>query len=150
MIGKSKFGFVQEGISYYKSQIEHFCEIEVVELRDHGSDREKEMQEFEKYFAAKKRGAGGKVQCMLWDETGKQLTSVEFSQNIKREQDQGANHLFFLVGGAYGFTPEFKKTYPQWLAISSMTFPHDFVRIMILEQIYRALHILSGGKYHHS
>jgi 23S rRNA (pseudouridine1915-N3)-methyltransferase len=63
-------------------------------------------------------------------------------------RDQGIQRFVFLVGGAYGFSDEMRKTYPL-ISLSKMTFPHDVARLMLAEQVYRALHILAGGKYHH-
>jgi 23S rRNA (pseudouridine1915-N3)-methyltransferase len=63
-------------------------------------------------------------------------------------QDQGVQRFAFLVGGAYGFTDEMRGRF-SLLSLSKMTFPHDVARVLIAEQVYRALHILSGGKYHH-
>ena len=66
---------------------------------------------------------------------------------MEKWEGSGTSQVAFLIGGAFGFAPEFKKH--QLISLSQMTLPHDLVRVFFLEQIYRALHIKSGGKYHH-
>ena len=90
-----------------------------------------------------------KLKGIVWllDELGKEFTSVEFATQIKKIESNSQT-LNLVIGGAYGFTPEFKQQYPN-IALSKMTFTHDMVRVFALEQIYRAFSILRNKKYHH-
>lgn len=147
VIGRSKFSFVQDGLDHYLENIRHFAEIEYVELKDHASQKEKEADLFTETLKRRKLSTGNS-KVFLLDERGKNWASEEFAAQIGAMRDQGTQRFVFLVGGAYGFSGEMRKTYPL-LSLSRMTFPHDLARLLLAEQIYRALHILAGGKYHH-
>ena len=147
-VGRSKFSFVEGGLKHYLENIRHLAdEAEIVDLRDHGSNKEKEAEAFLEALA-KRKLLDGKARVFLLDERGKTYSSGEFARQLEVLQDQGVQRFAFLVGGAYGFTDEMRARF-SLLSLSKMTFPHDVARVLIAEQVYRALHILSGGKYHH-
>jgi 23S rRNA (pseudouridine1915-N3)-methyltransferase len=83
------------------------------------------------------------------DEHGKEKTTVEFSELIQKNRVEGYKRLVFIIGGSYGLAKEVKDRANSLIALSKMTFPHQLVRVVLVEQIYRALSLLSGGKYHH-
>ena len=86
---------------------------------------------------------------VLLDERGAERTSVEAAAWIEKLQNRGPRRLLFVVGGAYGFTPEwYARADEQW-SLSRLTFSHQMVRVVFLEQLYRAHTILKGEKYHH-
>lgn len=148
VIGKNKFPFVEAGLAHYLENIRHMAEVEYIELKDHQSDKEKEAELFLEALKKRKVLQEGKARVILLDERGKQFSSKDFAQHLGALRDQGVQRFVFLIGGAYGFTDEMRGQFPL-LSLSKMTLPHDLVRLMLAEQIYRALHILSGGKYHH-
>ncbi len=82
------------------------------------------------------------------DETGRNLDSRAFAQKIARWRDDGIAELVFAIGGADGFAPTVIKTATLSLALGAMTWPHQLVRLMLTEQVYRAVTILSGHPYH--
>jgi 23S rRNA (pseudouridine1915-N3)-methyltransferase len=123
------------------------AEIEYIELKDHGSAKGKEADLFMETLKRRRFLEGG-TKIFLLDEKGKSYRSEDFAQHLGALRDQGIQRFVFVIGGAYGFTEEMRKTYPL-LSLSPMTFPHDLARLVLAEQIYRALHILAGGKYHH-
>lgn len=147
VVGRSKFPFVEEGLEHYFTNIRHMADIEYVELKDHASQKGKEAELFEETLKRRKFNTGG-TKIFLLDERGKNPSSEEFAAQLGALRDQGIQRFVFLVGGAYGFSDEMRKTYPL-ISLSKMTFPHDMARLMLAEQVYRALHILAGGKYHH-
>ena len=79
---------------------------------------------------------------------GKQLSSEELSRDIEQAAVGGSGNLVFIIGGSHGLTDEVKRRANFKLSMSKMTFPHQLARVMLLEQIYRAFMISSGGKYH--
>ncbi len=85
--------------------------------------------------------------CVL-DPRGKHLSSEEFSGRIGRERDQGASAFACIIGGADGLSPELRSRADLMLAFGAATFPHQLVRVMLAEQIYRATTILAGHPYH--
>jgi 23S rRNA (pseudouridine1915-N3)-methyltransferase len=82
------------------------------------------------------------------DERGRTLPSAEFASQIATERDQGRKNLVFLIGGADGLDPSLANRAPRALAFGAMTLPHQLVRVLLLEQLYRAATILSGHPYH--
>ena len=86
---------------------------------------------------------------VLLDERGRQYTSREFATFIEQKGVAGVRNLIFVVGGPYGFSEEVYKRANSLLALSKMTFPHELVRLLFVEQIYRAYTITANMPYHH-
>ncbi|MDE1975266.1 MAG: 23S rRNA (pseudouridine(1915)-N(3))-methyltransferase RlmH [Patescibacteria group bacterium] len=86
---------------------------------------------------------------ILLDEHGKDLTSVEFADVLALVQNRSPKRLVFIIGGAYGVGEDIKKRANATISLSSLTFPHMLVRLILTEQLYRASEIMRGGKYHH-
>lgn len=86
---------------------------------------------------------------ILLDEKGKTFTSVEFSDFLNKKMSTLQGDLVFLVGGPYGFSEEVYKRAAGKISLSSMTFSHQIIRLIFLEQLYRAFTILKGEPYHH-
>lgn len=84
---------------------------------------------------------------ILLDEKGEELTTLEFASKLEEWQNK-YKKIIFVIGGAYGFSEELKKNYFR-LSLSKMTFQHQIVRLIFIEQLYRALTIIKGLKYHH-
>lgn len=78
---------------------------------------------------------------------GRRMTSVGFSEILSRVMISGKSHIVFLVGSSFGLSEKLKQKADLKLSMSDMTFPHQLARVMLLEQIYREINILSGGKY---
>ena len=85
---------------------------------------------------------------MLLDETGEEMTSAGLAAYMGRQRDSGIGDVVFVIGGAYGFSEEFRRR-GRLLALSKMTFTHQMVRVFLLEQVYRAFTILNNEPYHH-
>jgi 23S rRNA (pseudouridine1915-N3)-methyltransferase len=82
------------------------------------------------------------------DERGKLLTSPEFSKCLANFRDQGQGHLAFIIGGADGIDPSLRARADMSISFGSMVWPHMLVRVMLSEQLYRAVSILAGSPYH--
>lgn len=87
---------------------------------------------------------------ILLDEGGNALNTPGFAARIEKLQNNSIKELVFVIGGAYGVTPEIKNSADFILSLSSLVFPHQLVRLILVEQIYRAYDLMHGGKYHHS
>lgn len=146
--GRSKFPFVAEGVEHYLHNIENMAEAEFLELKDQESDPKKESAFLLESLKKKKFLDDGKARVFLLDERGKLQSSKEFAASLGALRDQGVQKFVFVIGGAYGFPEELKAKFPL-ISLSKMTFPHDLARLVLSEQLYRALHILKGGAYHH-
>lgn len=88
-------------------------------------------------------------QLVLLDEKGKDFDSLGFSILIDKHLNNSTKNLVFIIGGAYGVSENVKKSAKSFVSLSKMTFPHQIVRLILIEQIYRAFSILKDGKYHH-
>ena len=87
---------------------------------------------------------------VLLDETGQQLTSEKLAALIRLRTNDGIKRLVFIIGGAYGVDEEVKKRADFTWSLSSLTFPHQLVRLILAEQVYRACTIIKNEKYHHA
>ncbi|MCR4267862.1 23S rRNA (pseudouridine(1915)-N(3))-methyltransferase RlmH [Nitratireductor sp. ZSWI3] len=116
---------------------------EIAESRARSAD-ERRREESRKVRDTLAEGAA----LFLLDERGKNPTSEEFSRAIADLRDQGRRHLVVVIGGPDGHDPEFRKAADRTIAFGAQTWPHQLVRVMLAEQLYRAATILSGHPYH--
>ncbi|MDE6651508.1 MAG: 23S rRNA (pseudouridine(1915)-N(3))-methyltransferase RlmH [Paramuribaculum sp.] len=149
-VGKTSSKYCNTGIEMYLERLKHYTSAELVYLPDLKStsslsidqQKQKEGQLILNYFTQ-----GDKV--VLLDERGDSLTSRKFADSIERAALAGVKRVVYVVGGAYGFSQEVYERADAKLSLSAMTFPHDLVRLIFIEQLYRAMTILKGEKYHH-
>ena len=144
--GKTSEKYVSEGIRIYAERLKHYCKFNLLEIEsgkgDIGTIKKKESG-----LILKKTNE--KDFLILLDEKGKEFSSAAFAEAITHHQNISTKHIVFVIGGAYGFSEEIYQRANMKLALSRMTFPHQLVRIIFLEQLYRAFTILRGEKYHH-
>ena len=121
--------------------------VELVVLPEAGKGQASYQQrvESERILAALKPGE----RVVVLDERGKALTSPAFAQQLGTWRDQGVRQVAFVIGGAYGMTDAVRDRADLVLALSAMIFPHQLVRVLFAEQLYRAATILHGSPYHH-
>jgi 23S rRNA (pseudouridine1915-N3)-methyltransferase len=144
--GKTSEKHVSEGMSLYIERVKHYCKFNLIEIEAGKGDaiqiRKKETENIFKRI-------GEKDFLILLDEKGKEMLSVGFADLLKHHQNISTKNLVFVIGGAYGFSDEVYRRANLKISLSKMTFPHQLVRILYLEQLYRAFTILKGEKYHH-
>lgn len=147
VVGRTERGWVADGLGHYLARICHMAKLEEVVLPEAGRGELAWQQrtESERILAALKPGE----KVVVLDERGKQLTSPGFAQRLGTWRDQGARELAFVIGGAYGMTEAVRQRADLVLSLSPMVFPHQLVRVLFAEQLYRALSILKGTGYHH-
>ncbi len=147
--GKTSEPYLEEGIAVYEKRIRRYLpfSIQVIPAVKGVRSREQlKRREGELILRAVEKGAF----LILLDERGKGMSSVEFSGMLQRKMNEGARHLILLVGGAYGVSREVFDRADMILQLSEMTFSHQVVRILLMEQLYRALTIIHGEPYHHA
>ncbi|MEJ2313295.1 MAG: 23S rRNA (pseudouridine(1915)-N(3))-methyltransferase RlmH [Nitrospirota bacterium] len=137
--GKTKEAYAAEGVAKYLKLLGALAKVEVVEVREQKGGPEDERLRKEGERILKQTSS-----FVLLDERGPELTSVEFAEMLR---DRG--RADFVVGGAYGVSAEVKAAASETLALSRMTLTHEMARVLLLEQLYRAVTILKGGGYHH-
>jgi 23S rRNA (pseudouridine1915-N3)-methyltransferase len=151
-VGKIKEKFYRDAIAEYQKRLSRYCNLEIIEVADektpeHASEtmadqiKAKEAERMEKYL---KEGAHI---CALAIE-GTQLDSVELSEKIDRLGTSGTSHIIFIIGGSLGLSEQILKRAHWKLSFSRMTFPHQLMRVILLEQIYRSYRIRNGEPYH--
>ena len=151
-VGKLKERFFTDAAAEYRKRLDSLCRLEVEELPEARVSAEPTQAETE---AALHREAesillripSGAVTVALCIE-GKTIDSVGFSQFLDMCAVKGKSRLCFIIGGSLGLHEEVKQRADLRLSFSPMTFPHHLVRIMLLEQLYRAFQIRMGSKYH--
>jgi 23S rRNA (pseudouridine1915-N3)-methyltransferase len=132
-VGKVRKGWVLEGIATYLKRLPG---LQVVELRDAGKAKDAEA-----VLAALQPGE----QLVVMAEEGQTFDSPAFAERL---EGSGSERLVFVIGGAEGIDPALKARANWKLSLSPMTFPHELARLLLLEQLYRALSIQQGGPYH--
>ncbi len=148
--GKTDSGWIKEGVVTYSDRLKHYCKLSVKELPDiknSGSLTRETLKEREGERVIKELDAGDFV--VLLDERGDSLSSEEFALKIESWTNRGVRNIVFVVGGAFGFSDALYKRSDAMLSLSKMTFSHQMVRVIFLEQLYRAYTILKGEPYHH-
>ena len=106
-----------------------------------------QQKEKEADLILKALGLGDTV--VLLDEHGKEFRSVEFATWMERKLSATGKRLVFIIGGPYGFSPRIYQTAQEKISLSKMTFSHQMIRMIFVEQVYRAMTILRGEPYHH-
>jgi 23S rRNA (pseudouridine1915-N3)-methyltransferase len=149
-LGRTETPYIDTGIKDYHSRIRKYFDTEFQEIpapKYKSSDPTEERQKQESALIKRHIRAGDYF--VLLDEKGKEFSSREFSGFISRRFLSGGKHLTFVIGGAYGFHQQFRREAGFILSLSRMTFPHQLVRLIFFEQLYRAVTLLKNQPYHH-
>lgn len=149
-IGKTGKSYLIEAENEYLKRLSHYARVEKIEIPDiKGAKKlsKAEIKQKEGDLILQKIDAS--EQMILLDENGKTYSSVDFSKFLQKKFNHGGKGLVFIIGGAYGFSDEIYGRAAGKLSLSSMTFSHQMVRMIFLEQVYRAFTILKGEPYHH-
>ena len=150
VVGKSAFDFVKEGEDVYEKRLAHYLPFEKIVLPDIKNPKNLSVEELKK-----KEGElilskiSNQDFLVLMDENGSDFSSVKFSEWINQKVNEGLRSIVFLIGGAFGFSKEVYDRSNQKISLSKMTFSHQLVRVIFLEQLYRAQTIMKGEPYHH-
>ena len=150
VIGKTDDEYLITGIKKYVGRLGHYVSFEMKEIPDIRNRKtlsEEQQKKSESFLLLSQFQAGDYI--ILLDENGKQFTSVEFSENIEKLMASGNKRIVFVIGGPYGFSQDVYAKANAKMSLSPMTFSHQMVRLIFVEQLYRAFTILKGEPYHH-
>jgi len=146
-VGKIKDEYLQKGVEEYVKRLSKYMKIDMTEVSDEmkkgGLKEIVQKKECEKIEKSCREG----VHYYLLDDRGNQLDSVAFSKEVFYNNGR-TGKIGFIIGGVYGFSDLFKKNKNK-LSFSKMTFTHQMIRLILLEQLYRAYTIFSGKIYHY-
>jgi len=144
-VGKKHEDWVTTGIDRYQQRLRQPFDIrwELLPHSIHSADLAR-REESERVL----KRIGDDAYVILLDETGKRLSSPALSELLERTVTNG-RHIIIVIGGAYGVDASVHERADTVLSLSDMVFPHQLVRLILVEQLYRAQSIATGGKYHH-
>jgi len=151
-VGKLKEKYLKEAVSEYSKRLSKYCKLEIIEVPDEKAPETMSRAEEE----AVKQKEGQAVLKHVKSDTyvvalaidGKMLSSEDFSQFINDLGIRGKSNIAFIIGGSLGLSDEVLRRADYKLSFSPMTFPHQLMRVILLEQIYRGYKIMRGEVYH--
>ncbi len=146
LLGKTKDAFIKAGIQEYASRLKHYTGIELTFLKEKG--KTKGRVNIEKQGDLLLQGVAIGALKVVLDAKGRQCTSEEFSKKIDEWEMRGIKKVCYLIGGPEGHSPLVLQKADFLLSFSKMTFTHDMIRMLLVEQLYRAYTIKAGEKYH--
>lgn len=148
-IGKIKEAYFKQSISEYVKRLNPYCSLKIIEIPSESIMDEKDYEKYKQSEAKKILQYLNKSSFIITLEIeGKQLSSIDFARKIKDVSNEGINELTFIIGGANGLDELISKEAHFKLSFSKMTFTHQMIRVILLEQIYRAFKILNNESYH--
>ena len=151
-VGKIKEKFFEDAIKEYSKRLSRYCKLEILQVADEktpeGASETVELQIKEK--------EGQRILSLIRDDAyvialaieGKMLDSEELAERIEKLGVSGISHIVFVIGGSLGLSAQVMKRADYALSFSRMTFPHQLMRVILLEQIYRSYRIVNGVPYH--
>lgn len=149
-VGKTDRDWVRQGLDIYVSRLKHyipFSMVEIPELKNVSALSKDQIKAKEGELILKNIRPTDDL--ILLDEHGKEYTSVELAKVIQEKISYTGKDMVFVIGGAYGFSPEVHSRANSKISLSRMTFSHQMVRAIFAEQLYRAFTIMKGEPYHH-
>jgi 23S rRNA (pseudouridine1915-N3)-methyltransferase len=150
VVGKSDVSGWNDAFEVYRERLMNYIpfEMEVIPAAKNSKNmKETQLKEQEGKAILKALQPGD--YCVLLDEAGKEFTSVQFASWIEKKMHTVSKRLVFIVGGAYGFSEEVYRSVPEKLSLSKMTYSHQMIRPIFVEQLYRSMTILRNEPYHH-
>lgn len=151
-VGKIKENYFTDAIKEYTKRLSRYCKLEIVEVADEktpdGASEAFEQQIKEKEGERLLKAIKDDVYLIALAIDGKMYDSVGFSQKIEQLGIQGTSHIGFVIGGSLGLADSVLKRSAERVSFSKMTFPHQLMRVVLLEQIYRGYRIAKGEPYH--
>ena len=149
VVGKTKEKEIQSGIDEYLKRLTRYTNFQMEVIPDVKVSKRMSAGEVKSLEGKEIIKRLDKDVLILLDEKGKEFTSVGFSKWIENQQLNSTKQLTILIGGAYGFSEEVYQRASSKIALSKMTFTHQMIRLIFIEQLYRAFTIIKGEKYHH-
>lgn len=152
-VGKLKESYLRDACAEYQKRLQAFCKLNMVELNesrlpDSPSEKEIKTALSNEGKAMMSLLSGNSCYNITMCIEGKQLSSVKFAEKLEKISVDGKSTVNIVIGSSFGIADEIKAMSDFKLSMSEMTFPHQLARVMLLEQLYRAFRINSGGKYH--
>ena len=151
-VGKIKEKYLRDAVAEYVKRLGKYCKLEIIEVADEKT--QERASETEEMAVRSKEGerilkhVKEDAYVITLEIQGKQISSEELADKIEGLGVQGKSHVVFIIGGSIGLGMEVMKRSDYALSFSRMTFPHQLMRVILLEQIYRGFRIFNGEPYH--
>lgn len=150
VVGKTDAAYIEEGVNTYANRLKHYVNFDQIIIPDLKKTKNLSADVQNKKEGDQILSKIEKSDCViLLDERGKMFSSKEMASYLQKHMLSGIKRLVFVVGGPYGFSPDVKKRANGLISLSKMTFSHQMVRMIFLEQLYRGFTIIKGEPYHH-
>ena len=146
VVGKTKISYIQQGIDDFLKRLSRYAQVEMTVVKPVVKHPEGQILTLEGENLLKKVAPDDYVVAL--DRKGRQFNSEQFSRFFVECMNKGRNHIAFIIGGQLGLAEDVQQKANMVLSLSAMTFTHDMSRLILLEQIYRAMTILHGEPYH--
>lgn len=151
-VGKIKEKYLKDAIAEYRKRLSKYCKLEIMEVADEKTP-DQASENVERQIRQKE---GERILRYVKDDAyvftleidGTMLDSVAFAKKMETLAIQGKSHLIFIIGGSIGLGEEVLRRSDYALSFSKMTFPHQLMRVILLEQVYRGYRIIDGAPYH--
>lgn len=150
VIGKTDAKYFVDAIREYENRLGHYIPFEmqiIPDIKNTKNLSESQQKDKEGELILKNLQAGDYV--VLLDEHGKEFSSKQFANYIERKTHTVTKRLIFIIGGPYGFSEAIYNKASEKISLSRMTFSHQMIRLIFIEQLYRAMTILNNEPYHH-
>ncbi|MDR0232321.1 MAG: 23S rRNA (pseudouridine(1915)-N(3))-methyltransferase RlmH [Dysgonamonadaceae bacterium] len=150
VIGKTNQDFVQKGLDEFCNRLKHYMPFEldiIPDIKNTKSLSQEQQKEKEGELILKNMQSGDYI--VLLDERGKEFTSLQFADYIEKKTHTVNKKMVFVIGGPYGFSKKVYEMASEKISLSKMTFSHQMIRLIFVEQLYRAMTILNNEPYHH-
>ena len=151
-VGKIKEKYFTDAIAEYAKRLSRYCKLEIIEVADEktpdGASEALENQIKEKEGERILSKVPDSAYVIALAIEGKELSSEELADKMEKWNVGGISHLVFIIGGSLGMTPKVLNRADYKLSFSKMTFPHQLMRVVLLEQIYRSFRIRNNEPYH--
>lgn len=146
-VGSIKEKYLKDALTEYTKRISKFSQLEIIEVQDENNNKDdKTIKEVEGERILRKISNSSYVICC--ELKGEMLDSVQLAQKISNICSYSSSHITFIIGGSIGLAPSVLARADYLLCFSKMTFPHQLMRVILLEQIYRSFKILNNESYH--
>lgn len=151
-VGKLKEKYLRQAVDEYKKRLSKYCKLDIIEVADEKAPDNMSLAEEEQVKAKE----GNKIIKYIKDDSyviplaieGKERSSEELAKHIESLAVGGKSHITFIIGGSLGLSEDILEKANETLSFSKLTFPHQLMRIILLEQIYRSFRIINNQPYH--
>lgn len=151
-VGKLKEKYLKDGIAEYSKRMKSYANLKIIEVADEPAGNTLSDKEVEQVKIAEGNRILEKIperaEVVALDLRGKQLTSEQFAEHIDETTTYGTSQIVYIIGGSHGLSDEVLKRTNLKVSFGKMTYPHQLMRLILVEQIYRAFKILSNEPYH--